>query len=263
MISTFNLIKLNALLKDFHTLSKIRITVFDENFNELAAYPEQLSPVCRIIRSDERAHEECRKCDEHACRIAAGRRKTYTYRCHAGLTESIAPLYMGNILIGYLLFGHVFSYASHEEGWTEIRKLCKCYAIDLPALKSACDAQPVISDDYIASASHILQATAGYLCMERMVSLHRQELPVQIDQYISENYLNDISVAALCDKFQIGKTFLYEIIRQNYGVGFAEYIRKRRIEKAKELLLSDEPLTLAEIASRCGFKDYNYFITEL
>lgn len=261
MISTFNLIKLHALLKDFHALSRIRITVFDEHFNELAAYPEQISPVCQIIRSDKHAHEECRKCDEHACRISAGGHKAYTYRCHAGLTESIAPLYMGNILIGYLLFGHVFSYASHKEGWEEIRRLCANYSIDMSALKSACDAQPVISDDYIASASHILQATAGYLCMERMVSLHRQELPVQIDRYISENYQKDISVSELCNKFHIGKTYLYEITKQNYGVGLAEYIRKLRIDKAKELLLSDEPLTLAEIASRCGFKDYNYFIT--
>lgn len=261
MISTFNLIKLHSLLKDFHALSRIRITVFDENFRELAAYPEQVSPVCRIIRSDENAYEECRRCDEHACRTAAKRHKAYTYRCHAGLTESIAPLYMGNILIGYLLFGHVFSYASHEVGWEEIRKLCGNYSIDLPALKSACDAQPVISADYIASASHILQATASYLCMERMVSLHQQELPVQIDRYISENYLNEISVSSLCERFQIGKTFLYEITRQNYGIGLAEYIRKLRIDKAKELLLSDESLPLAEIASRCGFKDYNYFIT--
>lgn len=261
MISTFNLIKLNALLKDFYVLSQIRITIFDENFNELAAYPEHISPVCQIIRSDPNAYTQCRNCDRHACETAAMQHKAYTYLCHAGLTESIAPLYMGNILIGYLLFGHVFSYASHEEGWAQIRRLCSAYEIDMSALKAACDALPVITGDYIASASHILQAVASYLCMERMVSLHQQELPVQIDTYISEHYLDDIGVSALCDKFGIGKTFLYEIVKQNYGVGLAEYIRKLRIGKAKELLLSDPSLSLAEIASQCGFKDYNYFIT--
>lgn len=261
MISTFNLIKLNALLEDFYALSRIRITVFDENFNELAAYPEHISPICQIIRTDANAHAQCRECDRHACQTAARRHKAYTYRCHAGLTESIAPLYMGNVLIGYLLFGHVFSFASHEEGWEELRNRCSCYEIDLSALKTACDAQPVIPDVYIASASHILQAVACYLCMERMVSLHQQELPVQIDHYITEHYLDDIRVSDLCGKFGIGKTFLYEMVKQNYGVGLAEYIRKLRIEKAKELLLADQSLSLAEIAALCGFKDYNYFIT--
>lgn len=261
MISTFNLIKLNALLKDFHALSRIRTTIFDEKFNELAAYPEHISPVCRIIRTDPDARARCHECDRHACQRAARQHKAYTYRCHAGLTESIVPLYMGNVLIGYLLFGHVFSYPSHEEGWKEIKRLCSDYNIDLAALKSVCDTQPIIVDDYISSASHILQAVACYLCVERMVSLHQQELPAQIDQYITENYLGDVSVSAICNRFQIGKTFLYEIMKQNYGVGLAEYVRKLRIERAKELLLSDSHLTLAEISAECGFHDYNYFIT--
>ena len=61
-------------------------------------------------------------------------------------------------------------------------------------------------------------------------------------------------------KFEIGKTQLYEIAKQNYGVGIAEHIRILRIEKAKQLLENNR-LPLAEIASQCGYKDYNYFIT--
>ena len=122
MISTFDITKLNALLKDFYNLTQIRITIFDENFHELAAYPENIAPFCQIIRTDEAGRNECQHCDENACRIAAKRHSLYTYQCHAGLTESIRPLYMGNIIIGYLLFGHVFAYESHEIGWKEIKK---------------------------------------------------------------------------------------------------------------------------------------------
>ena len=94
MISTFNLQKLNSLLQDFYTLTHIRITVFDETFRELTAYPEQIAPFCRIIRTDARAAANCRECDRNACKTAVGRRSAYTYRCHAGLTESIMPLYL-------------------------------------------------------------------------------------------------------------------------------------------------------------------------
>lgn len=261
MISTFNLIKLNSLLEDFYKLTNIRITVFDENFHELAAYPEQLTPFCRIIRTDEKAWDKCRKCDERACSMAAKQRKSFTYRCHAGMTESIAPLFMGNILIGYLLFGQVFSYPNHEDGWKKIYRLCHSYQIDMDALKSACFHQPIISDDYINSATHILQAVAYYLCMERMVSLHQQELPVQIDEYISAHFTENITVPEICRKFGIGKTRLYEIIKQNYGIGLAEHIRNLRIEKAKKLLTDSPQIPLAEVSSLCGFKDYNYFIT--
>ena len=138
MISTFDITKLNALLKDFYNLTQIRITIFDENFHELAAYPENIAPFCQIIRTDEAGRNECQHCDENACKIAAKRHSLYTYQCHAGLTESIRPLYMGNIIIGYLLFGHVFAYESHEIGWKEIKKRCQIYKINMSDLQKAC-----------------------------------------------------------------------------------------------------------------------------
>lgn len=261
MISSFDLTKLQALLKDFHELTHIRITVFDDSFHELASYPEQIASFCQIIRSDEEGAEKCRLCDKQACRIASKQRSAHIYRCHAGLTECITPIILGNIVIGYLLFGHVFSYPSHEEGWKEIQKKCSPFSIDMEQLKNACDLQPLLSESYIASASHIMQAVGSYLCMERMVSLHQQELPVQIDQYIQEHFTENIDAPKIAQHFGIGKTKLYEIAKESYGMGIAEYIRNLRIKKAKLLLKEQPDLSLAEIAGQCGFSDYNYFIT--
>lgn len=260
MISSFDLTKLNYLLKDFYNLTQIRITVFDDQFQELASYPEHIASFCQIIRTDTNGYAQCKKCDEEACKRAAKQRSLYTYRCHAGLTESITPLYLGNIIIGYLLFGHVFAYNSHEVGWNIIKEKCKKYQIDKTALEKECFLMPLHSEIYITSASHILKAVASYLCLERMVSLKRQTLPVQIDEYIQQHFTEDLDALQIANEFGIGKTQLYEISKQNYGVGIAEQIRNLRIDKAKQLLKKGE-LTLAEISSQCGFKDYNYFIT--
>lgn len=261
MISNFNLDKLRSLLIDFYHMTGIRITVFDDTFHELAAYPEQIADICRIIRSDPEAAARCHYCDEQACKTAAKNRRLYTYQCHAGLTESITPIILGNIVIGYLFFGHVFAYPSPMEGWERIHQCCENYRIDMQALKAASMQQPLITPDYISSASHIMQAVAAYLCMDRMVSLHRQELPVQIDEYIQTHFTENLNATQLAKRFGIGRTQLYEIARQSYGVGIAEHIRNLRIEKAKRLLSDQPSLSLAEISSQCGFHDYNYFIT--
>ena len=249
------------MLKDFYNLTQIRITVFDDTFQELTAYPEHIAPFCRLIRTSPEAMDQCLCCDKSACEKASRRQAPYTYRCHAGLTESIVPIHLGNIVIGYLFFGHVFSYPSHEEGWKSIRKRCLPYGLDMDELKDALYQQPVISEEYIASASHIMRSVAAYLCMERMVSLRQKELPVQIDDYITMHYTENISVRTICERFQIGRTLLYEIADQNYGIGIAEHIRKLRIEKAKILLTEHPELRISEIAAACGFDDYNYFIT--
>lgn len=261
MISTFDLSKLQTLLKDFYTLTQIRLTVYDDSFHELASYPEHVAPFCQIIRSTEEGRKNCQLCDRNAFQTASKRRSLYTYRCHAGLTESITPIIVSNIVIGYLFFGHVFSYPSYEEGWEEISKNCGKYSLDMNELKNACMESPVISTDFISSSSHIMQAVASYLCMERMVTLRQQELPVQIDKYIQEHFTENIEAVSIASHFGIGKTRLYEIAKESYGIGIAEYIRNLRIEKSKQLLTERPELPLAEIASLCGFPDYNYFIT--
>lgn len=260
MISTFDLNKLNSLLEDFYNLTQIRITVFDDQFRELASYPENIAGFCQIIRTDEKGFKQCKKCDEEACKRAAKQHSLYTYRCHAGLTESITPLYLGNIIIGYLLFGHVFAYESHEKGWEVISEKCKKYQVDWSALEEACFSLPIHTEDYITSASHILEAVSTYLCLENMAALRHPALPVRIDEYIQAHFTEDLDALSIANRFGIGKTQLYEIAKQNYGVGIAEHIRNLRIEKAKSLLKSSD-LTLSEIAFECGFKDYNYFIT--
>ena len=261
MISTFNLKKLNSLLKDFYTLTQIRITVFDETAQELAAYPPYVAPFCQMIQNDKVAKKKCEECNIRACEIATKQRHAYTYRCHAGLTESITPLYLGNILIGYLVFGNVFSYNTHEEGWAEIKELCKDINVNFADLKKSCWERPLIHENYISSASHILEMVASHLCLEHIVILKQKTLTAQIDEYITEHYTEDINASSICAHFSISRTQLYEITKQCYTVGIAKHIRNLRINKAKQLLIEKPQMRINEIANACGFYDYNYFTT--
>ena len=134
MISIFDLEKLRGLLKDFYAISHIRITVFDENLSELVSYPERVAPYCAVIRGTSKGFDACMACDRASCASAARKHRTTIYQCHAGLTEAVTPLYGNNILIGFLLFGHVFPYANHEEGWQEIRRRCAALPVDMEKL---------------------------------------------------------------------------------------------------------------------------------
>lgn len=261
MISIFDLGKLRGLLKDFYAISRIRITVFDENLTELVSYPERVAPYCAVIRGTSRGFDACMDCDRQACEMAAKKHSTYIYRCHAGLTEAVTPLYVGDVLVGYLLFGHVFSYPSHEEGWAVIEKRCEGLRVNTRMLKDAVFSATPIEEDYIRSAAQILHAVASYLILERMATLKEDLLAVRLDAYLSAHYTEKLNAIVISEHLGIGKTQLYELSQQLYGSGIAERIRALRMEKAKTLLLEQKELPLAEVAARCGFHDYNYFIT--
>ena len=261
MVTIFDLEKLRGLLKDFYGISRIRITVFDERLNELVSYPESIAPYCSVIRGTPAGFEACMKCDRDACEIAAKNHGTYIYRCHAGLTEAVTPFYVGDVLAGYLLFGHVFSYPDHKSGWSAVERCTSSLPINKRMLEDALGKARPIDEDYVRSAAHILHAVASYLIMERMATLKEDLLAVRLDSFISEHYTEKLSAAGIAAHLKVGKTQLYELSRLLYGCGVAEHIRDLRIERAKSLLSGRKDMTLAEVASQCGYDDYNYFIT--
>lgn len=260
MISVFNREKLGELLQDFYRITKMRITVFDENRRELIAYPEEIPAFCKIVRSCETGRLSCANCDREACEKAARQRTTQIYRCHAGLTEAVTPLVVGNTLVGFLFFGHVFSYPDHESGWQEIRQRCARLPIEEPILKSTVMVQPILDQEYVRSATQILLAVASYLVMERMATIQTDRLAGKLDSYLSAHFTENFTAPELCGIFGIGKTQLYQLSHKLYGCGICEHIRDLRIALAKSLLLEHNEMTLGTISTRCGYTDYNYFI---
>ena len=128
-------------------------------------------------------------------------------------------------------------------------------------MKRLCAQLPLIQESYIVSASHILKAVTAYLCLERMVAVRQEELPIQLDAYIISHLSENPDASALCRHFQIGKTSLYDIARRRYGMGISEHIRHLRIARAQTLLIEHQEMRISEISAVCGFPDYNYFST--
>ena len=52
MVSSFDMTKLCSLLKDFNVLTGIRITVFNDQMEELLSWPRHVPSFCAVIRSD-------------------------------------------------------------------------------------------------------------------------------------------------------------------------------------------------------------------
>lgn len=260
VLSSFDHTKLNALLGDFYNITHMRIAVYDDDNHEIAAHPREVAPICRCIRGDARADAACRACDISACQQAKKQRGAFIYRCHAGLTEAIAPVILGNEVMAYLSFGHLFAYPDREAGRREIQGRCARFDLDRTALDALISGVNQVEETYILSGVHLMEAVASYLCMERMVTLREQTLQAEIDRYITEHFTEAITVETLCRHFAISRTALYEFAKQNYGVGIAQHIRDMRMRYARELLTTAPDMSISQIAATCGFSDYNYFI---
>jgi len=250
--------KLNELMQAFYTLTAIKIAIFDSEYNEILSCPEKHCAFCKLmhdnretslccIESNYQSFEHCKKSGE-----------LMVYHCHAGLIEAAAPLKDNGVIIGYIMFGQITDIADQAELVRKLQLICSEHRIGEKFEDSQAASVTYKSREQIMAAAKILEACTFYVLLKKMIFLEKQQFVNRLNLFIEKHIAEDISVKNLCSEFQISRSKLYEVSNQYLGIGIAEYIKEKRIRKAKDCLRNTE-LSVADIAERVGFADYNYF----
>jgi YesN/AraC family two-component response regulator len=81
----------------------------------------------------------------------------------------------------------------------------------------------------------------------------------KIEHYLSAHYAEEISSETLSVRFGLVPSYLSKVFRRQTGMSPTEYLAKRRVEKARELLEQNPDLLIREAAALVGYKDPYYF----
>lgn len=241
----YDLSKMQELLHDFYDLTGIKICIYDSRENELCYYPEKLSPFCRCLRADKTQDKACRLSDKNAFLACRRTRRQTILECHAGLLECFSPIFCDGKLIGYIAIGQV---RSREHAPASVPE----------ELRDMYEALPSIPMRKIDAAIRILDACAGYEYLKALVETYESRIDTRIAEYIEAHLQDDLSVAELCRTFFLSRSELYAIFRTYFQASVADFVRGRRLERAK-VLLETTRLPVKDIAAKCGIPDYNYF----
>lgn len=110
------------------------------------------------------------------------------------------------------------------------------------------------------------------LFLEFMVHLNRAALKNRLEfidteniskvggilQYINDNLSDDLNIDRIADTFFVSKYYMMRQFKQETGYTLGNYISRKRLLLAKELILSGVPGTRA--CFDCGYKDYSTFL---
>ncbi len=254
----FDIPKLREILLDYYQITGVRIGIRDTSFNEVGGYPPSISSFCKIIRNDPAINNLCKSCDNMAYEKVNISNNLYLYTCHAGLVEAIAPIKNHNILIGYVMIGQMLYDDNLESRWLTTLDYCKRFNIDTSCLKQVFFELPTFSPDKIKAMVKIMQALAAYIWLDKLVSIDRESLSIQIENYIHSHLAEPISISCICNALGIGKTTLCHTVKNNFKCTLVELVRLKRIEEAKQLLKTTDS-SISDIGSQIGISDYNYF----
>lgn len=115
-----------------------------------------------------------------------------------------------------------------------------------------------------------LSKSEKYACFFRLISLIEGASPPSrperasrdglsdVLNYISENFRSDVSISDLSEKYGFSLNTLERRFRETLGMSPSEYLKKKRLAAAAELLFHGK--SVSEACEESGFSDYSHFI---
>ena len=77
-------------------------------------------------------------------------------------------------------------------------------------------------------------------------------------QYVQSHYSQNITLEDVCAATGFSVSYFSALFKKETGEGFAKYLTRVRMERAKELL-QETNLSVAEICTRVGYGDLKHF----
>ena len=248
----FDVEKINSVLQNFYTVTKIKTMLCASDLSVITAIPFEECAFCAALAKNKASKSLCDDCTKQALLRCQKEQKLLVYTCHAGLIEAVSPIFMDDIIVGYMMLGQVLQTDSDQ---ASIARYAAPYIG--PAAGESLKGLVAKTHEEIHAAIAMMQSCVCYFLMNKLITEKHGNLLLELKAYIENNPAADLSADALGKKFGLSRNSLYKISNTYFGMPIAQYARIKRLKYAEALIQTGCSVTLA--AEQAGFTDYGYF----
>lgn len=256
----FNVKKLNDLLIGLHVLTKTSLSFFDANYNFITS-SDNKTDFCDAVRTNANNLKNCMISDKLHFKEAENKKCRIFYCCHAGLCETVSPIFYLNRLIGFLIIGRFIDKNGTFSNYEKTLTLIKNSNFDCKKMLGFYKKIPIISEEKLNTITSIVETCINGFCYDGSVKITHEQLAINIENFICENLDKKILLQEVCKKFYISKHKLYSILKENFNSTFTQFVAKKRIESAQKMLMETNR-SVTEISGLLGYTNYNFFIKQ-
>lgn len=100
--------------------------------------------------------------------------------------------------------------------------------------------------------------------LDRFIQDRREQAPTEpntmqkVLAYLQTHYADDLNMAVVSNHFSLNYSYFSQAFQEYYGESFSNYVRRLRLDKAKELLVHSD-LKVYEISDQVGFENVKHF----
>lgn len=250
--------RIQRTLNDFAMVIGLPISFFDTKKTMVLSFNKQ-QEFCKKLQSVPENLVKCWECDWQSILESEKRNAPYIYTCHAGLSEVVIPVKIENRVMSYVMFGEFVSGGTMDRKWEQIIELLDLGNLDKHELKEKFMKLKHFPD-YETVHSYI-RLFSG--CMQHCVceGFIRQHYPTKLEEaleLVQSNLHKPINVNSMATKLNISSVYLNTLMNREMGISPGRFIIREKMKKAA-LLLSNDCMSITEVAHRVGVQDLGYF----
>ena len=248
--------KVQNLLDDFASLLDVRVTFYSVDGERVRRGKEMPNcRFCELVQRELGGLKRCQAMDLDKQQEAMTLRRAISYRCHAGLHEAIAPVYVREQLVGYLMIGQFRTggeFPSELDGAVadpDLRKKLERAFADLP----------VFGKEKLSGVLGVFRTLIDYIAVRELAVLRGDVLRIEIDRYLDRHLTENVMLPEMARRLGRSVSTISQFLRRNYHTGFKELLNEKRLKRAESYMLAHPESTVADAALAAGFSDQFYF----
>jgi AraC-like DNA-binding protein len=245
-----------SLFNHFSSLFGIRIAFFLPDGTTLGRGVQKgSSGFCRFIDKGLKLRPRCLR-DDRASRAECARKKRMvSYRCHAGLTEAVAPVHAFDELLGYVMIGQFRSTRTLKKSLLRgVRK-----PRDRRRLRREFEALAYLPPKKTENLLYLFRRLVEFIVARHLIEIKKGQVIKKVMDYVEERLHGPVTLSEVARHCCRSNTAITHLFRKESGISFKSYLLKRKIEKADEYLRGRPELSMAEISDKLGFNDQFHF----
>ena len=243
--------KIQNILKSYHLVTGMELSLLDSGYHTLISVGRDRESFCAYIHRSDLCFNICRVSDITNLDSASKIERGFLFTCPFGITEAIVPVIRNDKIIAYL-FSTIGITNDQIKGATVPSNLDPMTLKDLKSRMSKCSAEQ--AQAHLALLGVIAEHIAG----THSIAVGKETVGGLIKEYVKQNLSDKISLSDIAWRLHCSTVTLTKSFKAEFGITIVEYITKKRMSLARELLLStSEPVS--SIAEEVGFSDTEYF----
>jgi AraC-like DNA-binding protein/ligand-binding sensor protein len=213
------------------------------------------SMFCQIVQEHLYGKKKCIFTDEKRCVECARKKRPVAYKCHAGIDEAVAPVFISGQLAGYAMIGQ---FRSSEELPAKTLKDAKAKGVD-KELKKAFYALPFYEKKKRESILGLFSLIADYMAAREIVSVRGERIIAKALGYIEENIHRRITLSETAKAVGRSCSTLSHAFTKFTGKPFSQTVIEAKLTRAEEYFKNSPELSIEETAFNLGYEDALYF----